>query len=108
MRENRDTSTGIYWLTPGCLGVLAAIGLGFCLRPARFAATSVIWIPAILLMLTVFAVGDSKLQYILPIRWAWLVVMAMGLDGMAVWARSKLRSSPQKCALEQGGKASLP
>ena len=86
----------MHWLTPGCLGVLAAVGLGFCLRPSRFAATSVIWLPAMILMVTVFAVGDSKVQYTHPIRWAWLVVMAMGLDGIAAWIRRKCGSSPQK------------
>jgi hypothetical protein len=104
--ENRDPATGRYWLTPGCLGVLAAIGLGFCLRPSRFAAISVVWLPAILLMLTVFAVGDSKLQYVLPVRWAWLVVMAVGLDGMTAWACSRLKGAPQQCAPEPVAKES--
>jgi len=97
LRENLN-SDGIYWLTPGCLAVLAAIGLGFCLRPSRWAATSVIWLPPILLMITVFAVGDCKTQYVLPVRWAWVAVIMAGLDGVAVLALSKLTKTQTESA----------
>jgi hypothetical protein len=94
LRDHYDPATSTHWLTPGCLGILAAMGLGFCLRPSQFAATSVIWLPAMILVMTVFAIGDSKVQYTEPIRWAWLVVIAMGLDGILVLAFSKLRNIP--------------
>lgn len=88
MRARADAS-GRQWLTPGFLVFCAILGLGFCLRPSRFAATSLLWLPASLVMVTVFAVGDCKCQYVTPIRWAWVTVALMGLDGLLVLAASR-------------------
>jgi len=81
MHEYKDA--GKYRLAPGWLGVLALLGLLFCFTPARFAATSVLWLPAFLYLLTVFAIADRKAEYVQPVEWIGLVLAAIALDVVA-------------------------
>jgi hypothetical protein len=106
-REHLDPVSGIRWLSPGCLGVLAAIGMAFCLRPSRWAETSILWLPAILLLVTVFAIADRKTEYVLPVRWACLVVIAIGLDELVAWVAKRLKSQPRS-AIPAGGEMTSP
>jgi len=91
LREYRDSATGNYYLGPGWLGVLAAFGFLVCLLPGRFAATSVLWLPAILYLVTVFAIGNGKGDYVQPVSWVGLVLAAIGLD-QAIHAAHRLVS----------------
>jgi len=78
LRENRDLATGKYWLSVGWLAILGPLAFLFCL--GRFRATSVLWLPTILYIGTVYAIGDRKGSYLQPVEWALLVLIAIGLD----------------------------
>jgi len=78
--DNEDPLTHKHWLSPGWMGLLAFFGLLVCLMPRRFTATSILWLPAILCLVTVFAIGDRHAQYVQPVEWVLMVWMAIGLD----------------------------
>jgi len=88
--DNEDPATKKHWLSLGWMGALALFGLLVCLTPRRFVATSILWLPTVLCLITVFAIGDRHAQYVQPIEWVLIVWMAIGLDAMimpisAVW-----------------------
>jgi len=80
--DNQDPVTGKHWLGIGWLGACAAFGLVVCLTPARFVATSVLWLPAALCVTSVLAVGDRLPRYVAPAEGAALVIIAIGLDAL--------------------------
>ena len=59
---------------PLALGVAGALGPGRCVR------TSILWLPMLLYILIVFAVGDRRSRYFHPLEWAMFVLIAIGLD----------------------------
>ena len=82
IREHRDAA-GKHFLSLGWLGILAMAGFLFCLFPARFVATSVVWLPGIFYIATVFAIADRKGEYVQPVEWIGLVLAAIALDSLA-------------------------
>ena len=62
------------------LGWLAVLGLAGALVPGRFIRTSILWLPMLLYVVVVFAVGDRVSRYFQPIEWAMFVLIAIGLD----------------------------
>ncbi len=98
MRDNKDAA-GRHWLTPCWPLVLAALGFFVCLTPARFVATSVLWLPTILCLVSVHAIGDYNSQYVQPVEWVGLVLIAIALDAFvdavrALASRAGARPSP--------------
>ena len=67
--------------------MLALLGLLTCLRPARFLVTSPLWLPLVIYMGIIFAVGDTVARYLLPVEWIGMVLVALGLDWLLglVW-----------------------
>ena len=62
------------------LGWLLALGVAGALVPGRFARTSILWLPLLLYVAIVFAVGDRVSRYFQPIEWAMFALIAIGLD----------------------------
>ncbi len=79
-----DQTTGKHQLKMGWLGALALFGLLVALLPSRFSATSVLWFPAILCLLTVLSIGDCLGHYVIPAEWVALTLIAVGLDAVLV------------------------
>jgi len=79
MRDNTDAA-GKHWLSPCWPLVLAVLGFLVCLTPSRFVAMSVLWLPTILCLVSVHAIGDYNSQYVQPVEWVGLVLIAIGLD----------------------------
>ena len=84
---------GVKWLTtdpgpPGAqpttdvswMGWLFVLGLAGALLPGRFARTSILWLPMLLYVGVVFAVGDRVSRYYPPLEWAMFALIAIGLD----------------------------
>lgn len=74
------------------LGWLAVLGLVGALVPGRFARTSILWLPIMLYIPLVFAVGDRVSRYYHPLEWAMFALIAIGLDTLldaltALWKR---------------------
>ena len=65
-------------LTP--LSWLLALGLAGALVPGRFVRTSILWLPLLLYVGIVFAVGDRVSRYFQPVEWAMFTLIAVGLD----------------------------
>ncbi len=78
--EHRDAATGKYWLSIGWLGVVAIPAFLCCLGRAHFRRTALLWLPAFLYIGVVYAIGDRKGEYLQPVEWACLVLVAIGLD----------------------------
>jgi len=89
--DNEDPITKKHGLSPGWMGVLALFGLLVCLTPRRFASTSVLWLPTLLCLVTVFAIGDRHAQYVQPLEWVLMVWMAIGLDAVIMATCSLFR-----------------
>ncbi len=68
------------WIEITWFGGLMLFGLATCFVPGRFRETSVLWLPALLYMGIIFAVGDSVSRYLQPVEWTGLVFIALGLD----------------------------
>ena len=64
------------------LGWLTLLGLAAALLPGRFARTSILWLPVLLYLVIVYAVGDSLPRYLHPIEWALFILIAIGLDAV--------------------------
>jgi hypothetical protein len=76
------------------LGWLAVLGLVGALVPGRFARTSILWLPILLYIPLVFAVGDRVSRYYHPLEWAMFALIAIGLDTLldaltALWKRGR-------------------
>ena len=81
------------------LGWLALLGLAGALLPGRFARTSILWLPMLLYIPLVFAVGDRVSRYYHPLEWAMFVLIGIGFDTIldalsAGWQRG--RHAPNK------------
>jgi hypothetical protein len=96
LQEHRDPATNKYWLSLGWLGILAIPGFLACLAPSHFRATAILWLPAALYIGSVYAIGDRKGEYLQPVEWAGLVLIAIGLDVAIHAGYSLLRGSAQK------------
>ena len=88
LKEHKE-GAGKYSLGAAWLGMLVVMGFLFCLTPGRFVPTSILWMPALLYVATVFAIADRKGEYVQPVEWIGLVIAAIGLDAVL----SKLVSS---------------
>lgn len=75
-----DPQTKDHSIVPGWFGILAIAGLVCCLVPGHFRATSMLWLPAMLYLGTVFGVGDAVPRYVLPVEWLGLVFACVALD----------------------------
>lgn len=64
------------------LGWMALFGLLTCFLPGRFVATSILWLPAILYLGLVFAVGDAVTRYLQPVEWILFIFIALGFDAI--------------------------
>lgn len=62
------------------LGWLLALGLVGALLPGRCVRTSILWLPLLLYLAIVFAVGDRLPRYLQPVEWVMFVLIAIGLD----------------------------
>ena len=62
------------------LGWLFAVGLAAALVPGRCARTSILWLPMLIYVFAVFAIGDRVSRYFHPLEWAMFVLIAIGLD----------------------------
>ncbi len=82
MKAVPDLTGGGLSLRPGSLGILAFLSFLICLLPGRFTKTSMLWLPVALYLVTVFAVGDRKGDYIQPVEWVGFVVIAIGMDAV--------------------------
>ena len=76
------------------LGWLAALGLVAALLPGRCARTSILWLPILLYVTIVFAVGDRLSRYYHAIEWAMFVLIGIGFDVLldaltACWQRGR-------------------
>jgi hypothetical protein len=91
--EHKDPATGKYWLSIGWLGVVAIPAFLCCLGPAHFRRTSLLWLPAIIYIGVVYSIGDRKGEYLQPVEWAGLVLIAIGLD-VAIHAGYSLGKRP--------------
>ena len=80
-------------------GWLSLMGLGFCLTPSRFAATSVLWLPSLLYVGSVFAVGDRLNRYVLPVDWVLFICVAIGLDALLTMAMRACGMGPKEAEL---------
>ena len=74
------------------LGWLAALGLAGALVPGRFVRSSILWLPLLVYVGIIFAVGDRLSRYFEPIEWALFVLIAIGLD-VVLDALAALRKS---------------
>jgi len=79
-KDNVNSASGLHWLTIGPMGFLTLVGLLICFLPSRFLSTMILWLPGALCLVTVHAVGDVNQQYVQPIEWIGLVLIAIGLD----------------------------
>ena len=68
-------TTDVSWM-----GWLFVLGLAGALLPGRFARTSILWLPMLIYVGVVFAVGDRVSRYFHPIEWAMFVLIVIGLD----------------------------
>jgi hypothetical protein len=76
------------------MGCLALLGLVVALSPARFVRTSILWLPLLLYLGLVFAVGDAVTRYLHPIEWILFILIAIGLEGLldaGIWLVTKAR-----------------
>ncbi|EDY18397.1 hypothetical protein CfE428DRAFT_4181 [Chthoniobacter flavus Ellin428] len=79
------------------MGWLALLGLISALLPGRFARTSFLWLPLLLYLFIVYAIGDTVTRYLVPIEWILFIFMGFGLDtildGLALaWRRMRFSS----------------
>lgn len=64
------------------MGWLALWGLIAALLPGRFVRTSLLWLPLMLYLFIVYAVGDTVTRYLHPIEWTLFILIAFGLDSL--------------------------
>ena len=64
------------------LGWLLVLGMAGALLPGRFTRTSLLWLPLVLYIVMVFAVGDRLSRYFQPVEWAMFALIAIGLDAV--------------------------
>ncbi len=79
------------------LGVLAILGFGVALLPWRFKGLVVLWLPAVLYCVTVFAVGDRLPRFVHPVEWVGWVLGAVAVDALLTggwWLFRRKSSSP--------------
>ncbi len=88
MQEVRKERIGV---RPTWFGALAFFGLLTCCLPSRFKATSPLWLPLLLYMGIIFAIGDGVSRYLQPIEWIFLIFIALGLDWLSQLAMSQGR-----------------
>lgn len=91
-----DQATGRHRLEIGWMGMLAIFGLLIAWTPSRFSATSVLWCPAILCLVTVLSIGDCLPNYVFPAEWVALILIAVGLDAVMVGGGRLLRKRTAK------------
>lgn len=91
--DHVDPETQRHWLTAGWVGILALFGLLVCLTPSRFLDTMVVWLPSILCLVTVHAIGDRNSQYVVPVEWAGWALAAIGLDAVLILALRLVKKS---------------
>lgn len=79
------------------MGWLVLLGLSAALLPYRFARTTLLWLPLLLYLFIVFAIGDTVTRYLHPVEWTAFVLIAVGLDsildGLALLYR-RVRPAP--------------
>jgi hypothetical protein len=68
------------------LGWLAVLGFGVALLPWRFKGLVVLWLPAVLYLGTVFAIGDRLPRFVHPIEWVGWVLAAVAVDALLTGA----------------------
>jgi len=83
------------------MGWLALLGLVCAFLPGRFVRTSFLWLPLLLYLFIVYAIGDTVTRYLVPIEWILFIFMGFGLDtildGLA-FAWRRVRPSPADVA----------
>ena len=62
------------------LGWLALLGLLGSMVPGRFARTSILWLPLLVYLPIVYAVGDRVSRYLHTVDWLVFVMIGIGLD----------------------------
>jgi hypothetical protein len=86
------------------LGWLALLGLFGSLVPGRFTRTSILWLPLLVYLPIVYAVGDRVSRYLHTVDWLVFVMIGIGLDVVldlltAPWRkRSDAKSEPAPAA----------
>jgi hypothetical protein len=101
--RNLETPSGPNRLEITAAGWLALAGLCLCMLPSRFSSHLVVWLPAALYLVGVYAVGDSLPRYALPVEWLLPVFVALFLDQLLtgllfIWSKMRPASGPEKTA----------
>ena len=76
----KEIDREVNWVRPAWLGVLAFFGFLTCFLHSRFKATSPLWLPLLLYMGIIFAIGDGVSRYLQPIEWMGMIFIALGVD----------------------------
>ena len=94
--------TAISWMA-----WLFVLGLAGALVPGRFARASILWLPMLLYVAVVFAVGDRVSRYYHPIEWVMFALIAIGLDAVldAISALWKSVRQPGRTMQEVGSRS---
>lgn len=99
--DNLNPATHNRYIAFGWLGIASIIGFLFCFTPGRMLSMGFIWLPALLCIATVHAVGDRNEQYVQPVEWTWIVYIAVALDVLLVLATSRSRGKVQTPSAEE-------
>jgi hypothetical protein len=79
------------------MGWLVILGLATALLPGRFVRTSLLWLPLVIYLFAVYAVGDTVTRYVHPVEWTAFILIAFGLDSILdglTFLYRRLRPSP--------------
>ncbi|HSI16094.1 MAG TPA: hypothetical protein VK961_28855 [Chthoniobacter sp.] len=79
------------------MGWLALLGFAASLLPYRFRRGTLLWLPALLYLFIIYAIGDTVTRYIHPVEWAGFILIAIGLDSVIdglVWLYRRVRPVP--------------
>ena len=87
-KEFRQERIGV---RPTWCGMLAFFGLLTCFLPSRFKVTSPLWLPLLLYMGIIFAIGDGVSRYLQPIEGIFLIFIALGFDWLVQLVASSRR-----------------
>jgi len=64
------------------MGWLALLGFAATLLPSRFVRGSLLWLPVLLYLFIIYAIGDTVTRYIHPVEWTAFILIAIGLDSV--------------------------
>lgn len=79
------------------MGWLTLLGLAASLLPGRFTRTSLLWLPVLLYLFIIYAIGDTVTRYVHPVEWVGFILIAIGLDSLIdgfVFLYRRVRPAP--------------